>query len=116
MQQLTEIPRALGIPDDAIESALVSTFVDPSANNPFADMVADFGLSEDPDYVNMLASLVNGGNNGGPGPPPPSNGQDQGQMDQQQQTYPDGYRKREMDSADMDGGQVHKRGRYSDVI
>ena len=41
MQSLTEIPKALGISDDAIKSALVTTFSDPSANNPFADMVND---------------------------------------------------------------------------
>jgi len=46
MQSLTEIPRALGISDDAIQSALVSTFIDPFANNPFAEIVndADVGL------------------------------------------------------------------------
>ena len=54
MQQLTEIPRALGVPEDAIQTALVSTFVDPSASNPFSDL----GLA-DADFANMLATLVN---------------------------------------------------------
>lgn len=126
MQQLTEIPRALGIPDDAIESALVSTFVDPSANNPFADIVADFGLTEDPDYVSMLASLVNGNNAANnQNVPATTDGGDPASA-QSSGTAVDGsaaaantsggFRKRDMDESEMDDGSGHKRGRYSDVI
>ena len=73
MQSLTEIPKALGISDDAIKSALVTTFSDPSANNPFAEMVNDADVCPcipfqhtmadcrlQYDYVHMLATLVNG--------------------------------------------------------
>ena len=59
MQTLAEIPRALGISDDAIQNALISTINDPSASNPFADLLVDIG-AKNAHHVQMLASLVNG--------------------------------------------------------
>jgi hypothetical protein len=92
MQTLAEIPRALGIPNDAIQHALISTINDPSATNPFADLLTDMG-AENGTYVQMLASLVNGQQNGEP--PPPSRGSDSTKRDLPPELDPQGSNKRQ---------------------